>query len=114
MDRFRGGEPRADPGIPGRQQRGAVGRRTGARKYTGGGTDTGATPVRQSEAAWQGFGSELHHPNDGAEPGAGDAANPGLSRDRAGESDVLTTDQVHHALHRAADVARAGWRRVAS
>jgi len=97
--RLRSWEPGADPGVPGRQWRGAVCRATARGSVRLDGADAGASPVHQPEPAGEGFGAELHRPHDGSEPGAGDAADHGVWQNRAGESSSVSTQQVRHALH---------------
>src|ERR1039458_5982305 len=58
--RLRSWEPGADPGVPGRQWRGAVCRATARGSVRLDGADAGASPVRQPEPAGEGFGAELH------------------------------------------------------
>jgi len=97
--RLRSREPGADPGVPGRQWRGAICRATARGSVRLDGADAGAAPVRQPGPAGQRFGAELHRPDDGSEPGSGDAVDHGIWQDRTGEGCEVSTYQVRHALH---------------
>ncbi len=97
--RFRSREPGADPGVSGGQRRGAVCRAAARGGVRLGGADAGAASVRQPGPVGKGFSAEVYRPDDGPEPGAGDATDQGVCQDRAGESGGLSTQQVRHALH---------------
>src|ERR1035437_6603687 len=84
--RLRSREPGADPDVPGGQWRGAVCRATARGSLRLGGADSGAAPVCRPGPAGEGSGAKLHRPDDGSQPGTGDAADHGLSPDRPGES----------------------------
>jgi len=97
--RHRGHQPGADSGVRGRQRRRAVCRPAARGGVRLGGTDAGATAVRQPGQTEQGAGPAIHRPHLGSEPRAGDAADHGLWQERAGESSSVSTHQVRHALH---------------
>src|ERR1035438_6373598 len=73
--RFGSNEPGADSGVSGGQWRGAL-RRTAPRRgiWLDRG-DVGAASVQRPEPAGEGLGAPLCGPNDGPEPGSGDATD---------------------------------------
>src|SRR5271154_6677252 len=73
--RFGSRKPGADPGILGGEWRGPVRGVAASRDVQLGGADAGTPRVRQAGSGGQGIGAAVRGADDGAEPGASDAAD---------------------------------------
>ena len=97
--RFGSDKPGAGAGVSGWQRRSAIYRAEAGRSVRVDGTDAGPFRVRRTGQGGQGSGAALAGAHDGSEPGAGDAVDRRVYRERARQGKVVSAQEIRCRLH---------------
>ena len=95
--RFGSDKPGADPGVSGRQRRGAIYGAAPRRGLRVDGANAGTASVREPEQTGKGTGTPVCGPHDRPEPGTGDTADRGLYRYGSGKGGYISKEEVSPA-----------------